>query len=452
MSNNMSWKIECHLTDKEGNILNPYKPNAIKYINITPPNIVFKKRVQLPSGKIVDMNKFLVLIKGYVSLFIGDNRISKPIPFKAYKFFHLYAPEGTNVFFRTYSFKCCIADMCTKNNSLNKKIKVMLGTVVHSEGQADLVIPVIDNSTENVNIFALERECVNVTKIFHQCLFTNAINITYKEKIIKAEIYQYTTFSDGIKKTYTDKDEISKYNKRGILDPNKVSYCSLFINGVLQPKVNYDIKKGLLTLKTEDVPQKKAPIIINFVTFKDRNGRILPVEVYCYNTISNGMKKEFNDEDELKCYGYKGIMDPEQVSLVNLYINGVLQPKVNYEVKKGLLTLLTSDIPIKGAPITLEFITIKGSYGQVLKAKTYTYNALAHDRNTYTNNDEIKMYGYKGILNPKKVSYHNLFINAVIQPSYNYTVYQGLLTLNTKDLTLKGSPISLEFVTISYLC
>ncbi|HHY91517.1 MAG TPA: DUF4183 domain-containing protein [Clostridiales bacterium] len=58
------------------------------------------------------------------------------------------------------------------------------------------------------------------------------------------------------------------------------------------------------------------------------------------------------------------------------------------------------------------------------------------------------MYGNQGILDPQKASYHNLFINAVIQPSKNYSVQEGLLTLNTKDLPLKGSPISLQYITV----
>lgn len=444
--------IECFLTDKDGNILNPYKPNAIRYINLTPFYKIFKKHVKLPSGKTLDMNKFLVLIKGYVSLFIDGIRISKPLPFKAYKIFYLYAPKGTNISFRTCYFKCCYDDNCPTINSLNSKIKILLKTIVQSEGQVDLVVPVIENPEEDPSNFAYRKECVNVTKIFHQCIFTNTINFTYKDKIIKAEVYQYNTLSDGIRRIYTNEDELTKYGNRGILDPQKVSFYSLYINGVLQPRVNYEIKKGQLTLKTKDVPQKNAPIAISFVTLRARNGAVLPAEVYQYNTISDGIKKEFTDEDEIKCYGDRGIMDPGQVSLVNLYINGVLQPTVNYSVEKGRLTILTSDIPPKGAPIILEFITIKWVNGRTLKARTYTYNALAHDSNIYTNNDELKMYGNKGIPNPKKASYYNLYINAVIQPYRNYTVNQGLLSLNTLDMPLKDSPICLQFVTFSSSC
>ncbi|WP_091351415.1 DUF4183 domain-containing protein [Anaerobranca gottschalkii] len=441
-------KIKCYLTDKYGNILDPYSPNAISYINITPFNMADPKQVQLSSGKILLINKFIVIVKGYISLFKDGNPISKPIPFKAFKTYYLYAPKGTNVNFKTHYFKCSVNGYHS-NNSLDLSIKITINTIAHSEAQVDLIIPTIDIG--NINDFEIIKECITVTKIFDHTFFSNVINIKYKKEIIKGEVYQYNSLSDGIKKTYTNGDEITIYGNRGILDPQKVSYFTLYINGILQPSITYSIEEGLLILKTKDVPPKNAPLTISFVTLKDKNGMILPAEVYHFNTISDGIKKEFTNEDELKLYGDKGIIDPEKVSFINLYINGVLQPSVNYVVKKGLLILLTSDIPQKGVPITLEFIIIKNFDGRIFKAKTYIYNALVQGKKIYTNEDELKIYGNKGILDPEKISYYNLFINSVIQPFNNYSVQKGLLTLNTGDLPLKGSPISLQFISIYYL-
>ena len=42
--------------------------------------------------------------------------------------------------------------------------------------------------------------------------------------------------------------------------------------------------------------------------------------------------------------------------LFNLYINDVLQPRNNYKVEEGRLTLLTEDVPLKGSPIILEYL------------------------------------------------------------------------------------------------
>ncbi|OIJ18768.1 hypothetical protein BKP45_15900 [Anaerobacillus alkalidiazotrophicus] len=77
-----------------------------------------------------------------------------------------------------------------------------------------------------------------------------------------------------------------------------------------------------------------------------------------YNTISDGVKEIFTNQDELTMYGEEGILNPNEVSSINLFINGVIQPELNYHVEIGLLTLLTEDIPHQGTPISLQFITL----------------------------------------------------------------------------------------------
>ncbi|WP_027409779.1 DUF4183 domain-containing protein [Anoxybacteroides tepidamans] len=90
--------------------------------------------------------------------------------------------------------------------------------------------------------------------------------------------------------------------------------------------------------------------------------QVLQVETYQYNAISDGCKTVYTNEDELKEYGDQGILDPKKVSLINLFINGVLQPKNLYEVQKGKLILKSIDVPPKGTPIILQFITIKQEF------------------------------------------------------------------------------------------
>ena len=556
--------------------------------------------------------------------------------------------------------------------------------------------------------------------------------------MLKADVYHFNALSDGIRKIYTDDDELKKYGNRGILCPNQVSYYSLFINGVLQPKINYEIQEGLLILKTEDVPLKDSTIVITFITFRDRiatklnsaiaevslpSGNIFigpvtdmdlriqddihpylilekniicgpefvfknyinrwgfileicnssdtpisniivtddilldfiinidqlflskgnisidddentitwnidvlnpgqcatasfildglfkadgvrfisrsfamgintssndliasdisageavrvlslptccipqfpcvmwcipcpnisssisiekhivsgPLEVnpnslstwvfeikithngcaqvngvivedtllldnldafnilsisqgkvnqqdnlitwdigclkpyttvvmvaevtgyfstsdhilrgenYQYNTISDGIKKEFTDDDELTIYGDLGIPDPNELTFFNLFINGVLQPKPNYIVETGLLTLLTEDIPIKGVPIILEYFIMKDNHHQLLKGEVYQYNTLSNGEKVYTNVDELTMYGNRGILNPNQISYENLFINGVIQPSINYIVKEGILILEVRYPPIDGAPISIQFISL----
>jgi hypothetical protein len=81
--------------------------------------------------------------------------------------------------------------------------------------------------------------------------------------ILKTETFQYNTISDGIKKVYTNQDELTQYGNTGILNPNSVSFMNLFINGILQPTVLYQVHEGLLILS--DVPEKGVPIILQFI-------------------------------------------------------------------------------------------------------------------------------------------------------------------------------------------
>jgi len=76
----------------------------------------------------------------------------------------------------------------------------------------------------------------------------------------------FFTYSDGVRSVYTNKDGLVEYGITDIMSPNEVSYINLFINGVLQPTVNYKVEKGKLTLLTEDIPMKGVVIILQFIS------------------------------------------------------------------------------------------------------------------------------------------------------------------------------------------
>jgi len=182
--------------------------------------------------------------------------------------------------------------------------------------------------------------------------------------------------------------------------------------------------------------------------FNNKNNKIINVENYQYNTVSNGVKKEFTNADELTIYGNNGIPDPNEVSSFNLFINGVLQPQTNYIVEPGLLILTITDTPIEGVPIILEYFKVKDKNNQLLTEEVYQYNTLATEKKIYTNEDELTMYGDKGIIDPKQTSYQNLFVNSVLQPKVNYIVKEGLLVLKTENNPIEGVPMSIQFITL----
>lgn len=78
----------------------------------------------------------------------------------------------------------------------------------------------------------------------------------------KIMVMEYFAIADGSKKIFTEDDGVKELGKQKILDPSKVSYMNLFINAVLQPKENYEVKKGMICLNTEDVPICGATVVL----------------------------------------------------------------------------------------------------------------------------------------------------------------------------------------------
>lgn len=440
----------CYLTDETGRRLDPCKANAIKYTILSCHKIHSQKKSELPSGEAICLYQVTVLLEGYITVYINHIKVSDPVPFSEIKTLSLYATSCDNFIFTVRRF-CCQADPIFLIDKLTYQLEITVNieTIARAAGEIDFVVPVLSfpfHSVENKLLSNEDKIWISVYEVFDRESFTSEIIILYKRTLLKAEIYQYNTLSDGIKKIYTNSDELTEYGDKGILNPNSVSYLSLFINGVLQPKTTYTIGEGLLSLETDDIPIDMAPILIRFITFRDKNSNLLKGEIYQYNTLSNGVKREFTDADELIMYGNKGILNPNEVSFYNVYINGVLQPKTNYELMKGLLVLTSANIPQDEAPIIVEFVTIKDLDNKLLKGSLSQYNTLADNKNIYTNNDELTMYGNNGIPDPELTSYQNLSINGVIQPSVNYMVNTGLLTLKTEDTPLNGVPISLQSI------
>ncbi|EHQ90643.1 DUF4183 domain-containing protein [Desulfosporosinus youngiae] len=221
---------------------------------------------------------------------------------------------------------------------------------------------------------------------------------------------------------------------------------------------------NILSLSQGTVSPKGSQIIWDIGTLNANNTIVLSAEITGsfkaedhllkgeksqYNAISDGVRTSFTNADELTIYGDNGIPNPAEVSFFNLYVNGVLQPQINYTVAEGLLTLTTQSPPSTGVPIILESLIIKNKNDILLQAAIYQFNAFAGGERVYTNEDEIMMYGDEGILDPRQTSYQMLFINGVIQPEKNYTLQKGLLILEVACLPKPGVPISIQFVSLS---
>lgn len=80
--------------------------------------------------------------------------------------------------------------------------------------------------------------------------------------VVTTELF---VLSDGVKKVYTEQDAIADCGLQQMMNPANASYMNLFINGILQPKINYLVSEGRLLLLTEDVPEKGCPIVLQMI-------------------------------------------------------------------------------------------------------------------------------------------------------------------------------------------
>ncbi|HDR8101176.1 TPA: DUF4183 domain-containing protein, partial [Bacillus cereus] len=72
-----------------------------------------------------------------------------------------------------------------------------------------------------------------------------------------------------------------------------------------------------------------------------------------FYTFADGEKLIYTDSDGLAQYGTTHILSPDEVSYINLFINGILQPQPLYQVSTGQLTLLDNQPPSQGSSIIL---------------------------------------------------------------------------------------------------
>ena len=360
----------CFLTDKTGEILDPYMQNSINY------TVVSREKINPPFESSKHTKSFFykvsILIEGYISLYFKDGTISTPVKFNTTKQLFLKMPPKTYLHFSVRKFCCCAYPKEYQTSLPSYEIYVLTDTIVRVLKEADIFLQsaeMFSASLESNLASPDELVCISTNIIYDRKLFRTEAITEYEKAALRAEVYQYNTKSDGIRKTYTNSDELLEYGSKGILNPNTVSFLSLFINGILQPPVNYSVEQGLLTLETTTVPIANSLIIIRYTTFKDKNGQLIHSDNYQYNAISDGIKKVYTNSDELVIYGNRGILNPNEVSYYNLYINGELEPRTTYSLSECLLTL--SDAPLLGSPISIEFIVLKDLNGNLLKGETY---------------------------------------------------------------------------------
>ncbi|MFV0517418.1 MAG: DUF4183 domain-containing protein [Aminipila sp.] len=435
--------ITCCLTDKNGTILNPISPGAITYTQQK--NTLLNSPSKYTSSKSCNeyhFHRVSVCIQGYVSLFFQGKTFSPPIEFCITR--ELLLPEGKNTlqYFWTTNFCCHIIPIYFGNKKVIEKAKIFIdicSSVMSCHNILLKLPPTNQPVTESM------AEYIYAEKVIRMAEFESDTVVEYN-RILNADTHFYVARANGIKNEYKNEDALPEYLSGNILALEDISYCHLFVNGVLQPKCNYDIQEGILRFNTLDVPPDNSFIVIKFVTFKDDLGNVFPAETYYYVARSNGTQRLFTNADSIPIYTNNGIPSLSAVSFHSFYINGVLQPKINYEIHDGEIEILSQDVPNNGVLLMLESIILKNTNNMLIPAEIEQYNAYSSGNKVYTNFNEIPMYGTVGISDPENTSYQHLLVNGLIQPPINYSVQQGVITLDTLTAPIENAPLILQSV------
>ncbi|MDQ0188380.1 DUF4183 domain-containing protein [Alicyclobacillus cycloheptanicus] len=91
--------------------------------------------------------------------------------------------------------------------------------------------------------------------------------------------------------------------------------------------------------------------------------RVTRTKVIYFYTLADGEKRTYTNQDHVRGYGINYIPDPASVSMINVYVNGVLQLPHTYHVSKGKIRFRTADVPRQGAPIIVQSIRMYGGKG-----------------------------------------------------------------------------------------
>ncbi|GMB08205.1 S-Ena type endospore appendage [Thermolongibacillus altinsuensis] len=103
-------RVQCFLSDCEGNSLDPLSPDSIVCEEISDPNNRKNVNITLPNGENITLQKVKILKKGFVVVkLIGKEGCPftlAPIPFVLEETFLLCAPPGTRVECEITDFEC----------------------------------------------------------------------------------------------------------------------------------------------------------------------------------------------------------------------------------------------------------------------------------------------------------------------------------------------------------
>jgi hypothetical protein len=212
---------------------------------------------------------------------------------------------------------------------------------------------------------------------------------------------------------------------------------------------------------------------------KKRPYRRFTVSMYC--AISDGTQRVYTDQQCIA--GYDSSLSLKSTPLYNVFVNGMLQPPMNYTLEKGRLCFNTTDLPPKNTPITIQFIRFGrrkkgGDHMPIIKpVYTATASTPVASGGTITTTINPVSSGFLATLTAGMIGatettipaasfttdsgdpvvalpdvtaddYYDVYVNGTLQQSTLSTLTTASLVLDTVDVTA-GIPIYLSVVSFA---
>ena len=132
-------RLECYLTDSCGNRISPFLPDAIVCVEIPQANGRQNKKILMPNGQIVTLQKINLLKKGCIGVqFKRHGKLCKKlVPFKFTEELFLCAPEGTRIKCEIIAFDCIAI---IQENDSCAWIEVFITVCQSVQSEADVIV------------------------------------------------------------------------------------------------------------------------------------------------------------------------------------------------------------------------------------------------------------------------------------------------------------------------
>ncbi|MDF2658604.1 MAG: hypothetical protein K0Q94_1395 [Paenibacillus sp.] len=238
----------------------------------------------------------------------------------------------------------------------------------------------------------------------------NRVGVTTLKRRWTARSCYYCAVSDGCRRVYTNKDASPSFQANRIRDPRRVSYISLYVNGVIQPDCMYTVRDGKLTFLSKELPPEGAPIVLQFIRITGKS--------------SKKRKRRTSKRSPIRKRKLRKGGEPMPASLIKLSI-----------------TATSSQPTLSGGDVDTTVTASSSQYVALASAGTLDDTTLTILATAFVDDTGTSVTAF-----PDNLGYYNLYINGVLQQNGLSTITTSQIEIADGDQISSTSPVVVQFV------